>query len=389
MPFASVVKPVAGPEAFSRSDDAAVLSQAAFLLALGAQLSDDEPARMVRAAAAEVKVLDVLPSEDLSVFPIPSLKGPSPVVRSDIQLRSLEARYGHWVAEKELSGYAEKALPSALVDLAERVYREPIPSHAADLMQLSRRSPSPLVRVVAAAALLPAADDPGIQRTLEAGVRESDPLVRELAALALSRLAEDHPLIRSLTEKGRGAGAAAGANTTMLVHGTFALNNDWWQPDGDFHTYIRQQVRPDLYSLPDRFDWSGGYSDPARQLGAQQLFDWVTQRNEAGLNLFCHSHGGNVAMLATRMGLQIGDLVLLSCPANESKYVPEFNRIRRAISIRVHLDLIILGDWLVGGGAQRFRHPQIEENVLPLWFDHSATHNPGVWTTHNVPSLIS
>ncbi len=389
MPFAPVAKPVVGPDAFARSDDPAILSQAALLLALGAQLSDDESARKVRAAAAEVKVLDILPSEDLSWFPIPSLKGPMPVVDRDIQLNSLQARYGHWVKEKELSGYAEKALPGALADLAERVYREPSPSNAADLMQMSRRSQSPLVRVVAAAALLPTADDPGIQRTLEAGVRESEPLIRELAAMALSRIDSEHRLIQSLTEKKRGAGASAGADTSMLVHGTFALNADWWQPGGDFHTYIRQQVRPDLYSKPDRFDWSGGYNDPARQLGTQQLHDWVRERNEAGLNLLCHSHGGNVAMLATHLGLEIGELVLLSCPANESKYLPDFSRIRRAISVRVHLDLVILGDWLVDGGVQRFRHPQIEENVIPLWFDHTATHNPEVWREHNVPALIS
>jgi len=54
------------------------------------------------------------------------------------------------------------------------------------------------------------------------------------------------------------------------------------------------------------------------------------------------------------------------------------------ISIRVKLDLVILVD----GGGQRFRDPRIEENVLPIWFNHSASHDPDVWRDHEVPSLL-
>jgi hypothetical protein len=67
-----------------------------------------------------------------------------------------------------------------------------------------------------------------------------------------------------------------------------------------------------------------------------------------------------------------------------SEYLPDFSRMNRAISIRVRLDLVILAD----GGGQRFRHPQIQENVLPLWFDHAATHEPSVWTRHNVAGWL-
>jgi hypothetical protein len=59
-------------------------------------------------------------------------------------------------------------------------------------------------------------------------------------------------------------------------------------------------------------------------------------------------------------------------------------RVGRVISIRVHLDLVILVD----GGGQRFNHPQIEEHVLPIWFDHSATHDPANWQRHNVPAMV-
>jgi hypothetical protein len=43
---------------------------------------------------------------------------------------------------------------------------------------------------------------------------------------------------------------------------------------------------------------------------------------------------------------------------------------------------------LADHGGQRFRHPHIHENVLPMWFDHSATHEPNVWQTYNVPAML-
>lgn len=143
-------------------------------------------------------------------------------------------------------------------------------------------------------------------------------------------------------------------------------------------------MRPDLYSAADRFEWSGGYSDAARALAARDLWDWVRTRGLQGLDLFTHSHGGNAAMLATQNGLEIGQLVLLSCPVHAPKYFPDFNRVRDVVSVRVRLDLVILVD----RGGQRFRHPRIRENVLALWFRHSDTHVPEVWRRHDVPGML-
>jgi len=97
-----------------------------------------------------------------------------------------------------------------------------------------------------------------------------------------------------------------------------------------------------------------------------------------------HSHGGNVAFLATHGGLTIGELVLLSCPVRIPQYVPDFAQTNKVVSIRVHLDLVILVD----GAGQHFPFPQIQEHVLPIWFDHFATHDPAVWQEHNVPGML-
>ena len=202
-------------------------------------------------------------------------------------------------------------------------------------------------------------------------------------ATSLARVAPADPRLARLTEPGDRRRGGAPAYTSLLVHGTFARNFPWWQPGGGFHTYL-SGVLGDLYGASDRFEWSGGYSDERRALGAQDLGVWVDAHNVQGLDLLAHSHGGSVAMLASQFGLELGKLVLLSCPAHPQKYMPDFGHVGKVVSVRVHLDLVILAD----GGGQRFRHPDIRENVLPIWFDHSATHDPDVWETYDIPSKL-
>ena len=66
------------------------------------------------------------------------------------------------------------------------------------------------------------------------------------------------------------------------------------------------------------------------------------------------------------------------------KYAPDFNHTQKVVSIRVHLDLVILAD----GGGQRSIDPRIAEHVLPLWFDHFATHDPANWQQYAIPAML-
>jgi hypothetical protein len=248
------------------------------------------------------------------------------------------------------------------------------------------RHPAPLVRVAAAASYFAVSAEPArLLPVLARELRSRDRLARDVAATALARVAPDHPRLAELTSRKPRARRRGRAHTSLLVHGTFARNHSWWQPGGDFHKYLHDNVRPDLYGAGDRFEWSGGYSDGARALGATDLRAWVFEHSAAGLDLFTHSHGGSVAMLASHHpDMTVGTLVLLSCPVHVPKYVPDFSRVERAVSVRVHCDLVILID----GGGQRFRDRRIDEHVLPIWFDHSATHDADVWQAHDVPRWL-
>lgn len=164
---------------------------------------------------------------------------------------------------------------------------------------------------------------------------------------------------------------------SLLVHGTAAWAGDWWYPGGDFHTYVRDHVRGDLYNGPHPFQWSGKYSDKHRQIAAKRLADWAG--GDRNLNtVMAHSYGGVIALLATRHGLSMNELVLLSVPAENVG--ANWDRIGRIVSIRIHLDLVLLA----ARRRQRFGMP-VAEHFLPFWFrSHSDSHDVSVWQAHDV-----
>jgi hypothetical protein len=89
-------------------------------------------------------------------------------------------------------------------------------------------------------------------------------------------------------------------------------------------------------------------------------------------------------MLATHAGITLSTLVLLSVPVHWSTYSPLFSQVGKCVSIHVKLDLVVLADF----GGQRFDDPRIDEHVLPIWFKHSATHEPATWRTYELSQYL-
>ena len=386
MPYSLVNKPLTGPKAFSKINDAAAQSQAAILLLLGSQLRGDDAVLKARAAnAGSAKMLSAIHKASQAEFPVPRLRATSARISAASTRGALTKRYGDKTVRYVHGKDDPKQWAKAYADLGEQIYTDPTPDTAAALMEMCLSHPDELARVAAAASYFSLSTAPqDLIQILAKGTRSAERLVRNVAATALARIMPDHASLRPLTKSQPPKGGRQPAHTSMLVHGTFAASSDWWQPGGDFHTYLSTKVRPDLYGGADRFGWSGGYSDGARAQAAADLVAWVNTHGVDGLDLFGHSHGANVMLLATQLGLHAGKLILLSCPVHVDKYMPDFTRVSRVISIRVKHDLVIMAD----RGGQQFTHPQIEENVLPIWFDHSATHDPGVWKKQKLPAKI-
>jgi hypothetical protein len=393
----SVTEPIPFPGAFRETGDAAAQSQAAVLLLLGAFLEYDGivPREAFLPRRRSLPTSQILPEEDREALNLPpeveSLRTVRGIAFDRGFVRDSLSPFATVLAEpqapiEERAEGAREALPQ----LAERLASRWEPLVAAQLCEAALSHPDELVRVAAASSY---ADIvlPGQRSSLIAvlvkGTESEDLLVRDVAATALARLSPDHPRLAELVYPSTPSRDLEPSHTSLIVHGTFARHGAWWQPgiQGNFHDYLKSKVDPSLYSQADRFEWSGFYSDHARDVAALELTGWVKQHALEGLDLFTHSHGGSVAMQANRVGaVPFGRLVLLSCPVHLSKYRPDFSGLKRAVSIRVHLDLVILAD----RGGQRFAGVPIKEIVLPIWFKHSITHEPSTWNKYQLPKKI-
>jgi hypothetical protein len=107
-------------------------------------------------------------------------------------------------------------------------------------------------------------------------------------------------------------------------------------------------------------------------------------------------------MMATWAGMQIDELVLLSCPyhkprpfrpgdlssfaASDCRYLPDFPEVPRIKVIRVRLDQVIIAD----RGHQHFPRTLARFHAHPPvgWFNHHATHEPAVWQQHNIDKWV-
>jgi len=367
--------PPKGPDAFaSLEDPVSVQAQAAILLAVGAQMRGDRAALQARSAVT-AQPADMLIHDELADFPIPRLVPPA---RRLSPRAAMEKRFG-------VLGAAPPETPAeTMATMAADLYATQSTTSAAALAQAALDHPHPLVRVAAAHAALAITTEPAKPyHILVDGTRNDDELVRDLAATALARYRPEDPALRRLTIEPETPSEGT-AYTSTMIHGTFAANGTWWRPNGDFWAYVDQHVWHDLYSGADVYKWSGGYSPGARDQGASDLVAWMRSHGADGLSFMAHSHGTSVSMLASWRNVNFGRAVFLSSPVHPSLYNMNFAAVQKVVSIRVKLDIVLLAD----GSGSRFADPRYNEHVLPVWFNHSATHDPAIWTKYNVPAML-
>ncbi len=376
-------RPFKGASAFAQISEDTTPSQAAVLLSFGNQIRGGDAGLRARAAARRRKGF-VVTAEPDAAFPVPRLRGVSGPVPFDESRERLKKLHAYRPKLRAVGAREYATYETAYRDCAQRVFDKPEATRAADLFALCLDHPKELVRIAAAIASLPLTTGP--QQNLQVlvnGLKSQDELERSLAATGLARTYPDHPALKRLSRGKTAPRERPPRQTVMLVHGTWASDQPWYQPGGDFFSFTKG-LRPDLYGAADFFRWSGGWSDGARLAGATTLKQWVDDHNESGLDLIGHSHGANVMLKATELGLTVGKAVLLSCPVHVDKYFPNFANVQSVHAVRVHMDLVVLAD----GGGQRFSHPNIQEITLPVWFDHSASHDPQCWIDHRVAQKI-
>lgn len=178
---------------------------------------------------------------------------------------------------------------------------------------------------------------------------------------------------------------------TTIIHGTNARHQLWWQPGQPFTTEVAKVVN-DFYPASDFFSWSGGNSDADRRRAATQLIAWRNAHlaAEGKLWLICHSHGGNVAILATQMGLKIDRLILLATPIR-TDYAPRIRNVNVLVNLYVPWDSVQTagavgrmrgeGRTLADGTVMinRAARGPVTGGVLGLTRSHSDIHDWSVW----------
>ncbi len=361
--------PIPGPDAFAGRSRDAWLSQAAIVLSLGAA-ARGRPDRVDNPTAIGLPA-DLAPLGRVELIPVEMAAAPLPV---DLQ---------------EHLGNRRLRIPGATsVELATRLGDSPDPVTAAALVEANLHSESRLVRTAAAVAALDTTGprDDVLDHLVE-GASRGDPLTKDIGRIGVARVDPQHRVLRNLVGRPSAlTGRDRPSHTAVLTHGTFGAPSQWWQPRGDFYTYLDSLVPP-LNMHDPSFRWSGLYSDGARQLAAQQLVAWIPDQNLQQPDFFAHSHGGTVANLATRAGLHFDRLVWLSWPVHE-QWFPDFANVDRIIDIRVQLDLVIIADL----GGQTFTPPAGQAGKVTShvngWFDHSLTHQPAYWDQHQLATAL-
>ena len=152
MPYAEVTTPVPAQEAFQRTDDAAILSQAATLLLLGGQIKQQVNLPVTAMALAALPPAPALaPQEDLNALGVPAISA-TPLRFDSLRIaEAVNSRYALTPRKKIPKPRAVRAHHEALADLSKRLVAEPSASAAAELMETCLTHPHELVRVAAAA----------------------------------------------------------------------------------------------------------------------------------------------------------------------------------------------------------------------------------------------
>ncbi len=342
---AFTIRPRAGVE----DEQSVAASQAAYLLA-------------VRAA-----ILGGVPTlEKNRDFPLPELGR----LRRRRHFRVEEACQRLGASERELRQEKAAALERELTILARELYEKPSMKAVAAMFEAAMLSPHPLVALAGAVGARETTRlRPKIRETIERCARSRDTLVSRVAMAASSRIdpikpMADRKVIRQPVSRKR----RRKSESAVITHGTFAANGKWYRPGGNFYEALKAN-RPDLHVHDTSFRWTGNYSSRARRADASLLQQWIGDQGLGVPDFLAHSHGGTVASLATRRGVEFRRLVLMAWPVHE-EWFPDFANVSRIVDIRVRMDLVILID----GGRQRFRTNEFDvEEHRNGWFDHSRS----------------
>jgi len=212
-------------------------------------------------------------------------------------------------------------------------------------------------------------------------------------------VAMEHDKIQDIANLHSSVGEAFPApqdgSMAIIIHGTWATSNAWWQPKtGPFWKHIKR-TWPHLYDGPSPFWWSGANWNRSRLAAAHDLIRWTKLNGVRSLDIIAHSHGGNVCLLAAQLGLQINQLILLGTPIR-TQYMLNLSNIGSIKNVFSIGDLVqIPGSLPHRRGEGRtlsdsskvlnYRAMKNHRNWNPR---HTDLHEPATWRASNLDALL-
>jgi hypothetical protein len=170
----------------------------------------------------------------------------------------------------------------------------------------------------------------------------------------------------------------------IIVPGTWSAAATWHQPGGDFFEALKNTLDCPLLT----FTWSGAHNHNERVKVAAALADLI--KHYDGVCLVTHSHGSNVAFLASQLlGTQgykgaITAIYALATPVNGDVYAPDMDVITYLYQFFSYADMVqpVLG-LFERVFPEHERIANIAVTINGTEPDHSTMHHPVVaqWLT--------
>lgn len=127
----------------------------------------------------------------------------------------------------------------------------------------------------------------------------------------------------------------------IIIHGTWGSEAAWYTPEGDFFTSLEATAQMEKAAVIP-FCWSGSNNYEARNKAAKNLSKLIESYDaHTKIILIGHSHGGNVALLASQLlsTHKISIIYTLGTPITTSIY-PNMNNIKYCYNLFSFEDLI-------------------------------------------------
>ena len=135
----------------------------------------------------------------------------------------------------------------------------------------------------------------------------------------------------------------------ILIHGTFGSQGAWYQKDGEFYESLKKGAynKGKLKKIC-AYTWSGRLKPAERFNAALDFLDFLTNNTVPTdtINIIAHSHGGNVAIMASQlfkkynMQHKINSLYCLATPVNNKIFYPDMDVIKTVYNFFSYGDFV-------------------------------------------------